>query len=43
MSEKEVVLKEIVDKEKGIDAVNSEESFSGEVKFGGEKDGTATD
>lgn len=43
MSEKEVVLKEIVDKEKGINAVNGEESFSGEVTFGGEKDGTATD
>ena len=43
MSEKEVVLKEIVDKEKGVDAVNDEKSFSGEINFGGDKDGTATD
>lgn len=43
MSEKEVVLKEIVDKEKGIDAKNNEQSFSGQIKFGGKEDGTATD
>lgn len=44
MTDKEIVLKEIVDKGKGKDATNNMQSFSGEVKWGGENDGTtATD
>lgn len=41
MADKEIILKEIVDKGKGKDATNSTQSFSGEVNFGGEENGTA--
>lgn len=45
MADKEIVLKEIVDKETGKDATNSTQSFSGEIILGGENNGTtaATD